>query len=197
MHEAASFISTLSFNWNLLETIAVLCSLAYVILAAYENILCWAASLISVIIYIYICYTSMLFGETYLQIFYLIMTFYGFIRWKDKEVYSIKTWNEKKHLITILIGSIFTFFLGYFLSEYTNSKMPIVDSFTTVFSIIATYMVVNKILGNWLYWIVIDITSIYLYYNRDLHLTCILFLIYAIIATIGYINWTKKINANV
>tara|TARA_B100000902_G_scaffold365033_1_gene385609 strand:- start:69896 stop:70489 length:594 start_codon:yes stop_codon:yes gene_type:complete len=197
MQEAASFINTISFNWNLLESIAVLFSLAYVILAAYENILCWTASLISVIIYTYICYTSMLLGETYLQIFYLFMTFYGFLKWNSKEDYNIKTWNEKKHLITILIGSIFTFFLGYFLSEYTNSEMPIVDSFTTVFSIIATYLVVKKILGNWLYWIVIDVTSIYLYYNRDLHLTCLLFLLYAIIATIGYANWTKKINANV
>jgi nicotinamide mononucleotide transporter len=69
--------------------------------------------------------------------------------------------------------------------------MPIVDSFTTVFSIFATYMVVKKILGNWLYWIVIDTVSVYLFYSRDLHLTSLLFMAYTIIAVFGYFNWLK------
>ena len=71
--------------------------------------------------------------------------------------------------------------------------MPLLDAFTTVFSIIATLMVIKKILENWLYFIAIDIASIYLYYSRDLNQTAILFLLYSIIAIVGYYNWTKTL----
>ena len=82
--------------------------------------------------------------------------------------------------------------MGFYFATYTNAKMPIVDSFTTVFSIFATYMVAKKILGNWLYWIVIDMVSVYLYFSRDLHLTSLLFMAYTIIAIFGYFSWIKK-----
>jgi nicotinamide mononucleotide transporter len=83
--------------------------------------------------------------------------------------------------------------MGFYFATYTNAKMPIVDSFTTVFSLFATYMVVKKILGNWLYWIIIDTVSVYLYFSRDLHLTALLFMAYTIIAIFGYFNWLKKV----
>jgi nicotinamide mononucleotide transporter len=81
--------------------------------------------------------------------------------------------------------------LGYFFTIYTSSKMPIIDSFTTVFSVIATYMLTKKIIENWLYWVVIDILSIYLYFNRELHLTSLLFILYSIIAIFGYYSWLR------
>ena len=71
--------------------------------------------------------------------------------------------------------------------------MPLLDAFTTVFSVIATLMVIKKILENWLYFIAIDIASIYLYYSRDLNQTAILFILYSIIAIIGYYNWTSSL----
>ena len=70
--------------------------------------------------------------------------------------------------------------------------MPIVDSFTTVFAIIATYMVTKKVLENWLYWIIIDTVSVYLYFSKDLHLTSLLFITYTIIAVFGYFIWIKQ-----
>ena len=74
--------------------------------------------------------------------------------------------------------------------------MPLLDSFTTVFSIIATIMVIKKILENWLYFIVIDIASIYLYFTRDLNQTAILFAVYTLIAIYGYFNWIRVIKKN-
>ena len=73
--------------------------------------------------------------------------------------------------------------------------MPIIDSFTTVFSIFATFMVAKKILGNWLYWIVIDIASVYLYDSRDLKQTAFLFIVYTAFAIYGYFSWIKKMEA--
>jgi nicotinamide mononucleotide transporter len=70
--------------------------------------------------------------------------------------------------------------------------LPIIDSFTTVFSVIATFMLTKKILENWLYWVVIDIVSVYLYFSRELHLTSLLFILYSIIAIFGYLSWLRN-----
>ena len=193
MNEIILFFSSLEFNWSIIEAIAVVLSVLYVILAAKKNILCWWAAGISVTLYIYIFFSVQLYPETGLQVFYLLMAFYGYFQWnKNNGKLEIAQWTIGKHLFLILIGAIVTFLMGFYFTTYTNAKMPIVDSFTTVFSIIATYMVTKKVLENWLYWIVIDAVSIYLYFSRDLHLTSLLFVAYTIIAVFGYFSWIKQ-----
>ena len=192
MNEVALFLNNLNFNWSIIESVAVFFSILYVILAAKESIWCWRAAAISVTLYIYIFFSVQLYPETGLQVFYLFMAFYGYYNWNKKEQsLQIIEWNISKHFAVLILGAILTFLMGFYFTTYTNAKMPIVDSFTTVFSIFATYMVVKKILGNWLYWIVIDTVSVYLFYSRDLHLTSLLFMAYTIIAVFGYFNWLK------
>ena len=196
MQEFFQILTNLDFNWSIVESIAVFFSVLYVVLAARENIWCWGAACISVSIYIYICYTAKLYPETGLQVFYLIMAGVGYYMWNKDNNEEIKEWSELKHLGIILLGTILTFFMGFYFSIYTDSVMPITDSFTTIFSLIATYMVVKKVLGNWLYWIVIDLVSVYLYFNRDLHLTSLLFVVYTIIAVFGYFSWVNRMKIN-
>ena len=193
MNEIILFFSSLDFNWSIVETVAVVLSVLYVILATKQNIWCWAAAGISVALYIYICFSAQLYPETGLQTFYFFMAFYGYFQWnKNDGNLEIAQWTIGKHLLLILIGAITTFLMGFYFATYTSAKMPILDSFTTVFSIIATYMVAKKVLSNWLYWIVIDAVSIYLYFSRDLHLTSLLFIAYTIIAAFGYFSWLKQ-----
>lgn len=196
MQEFFQILTNLEFNWSIIESIAVFFSILYVVLAARESIWCWGAAAISVSLYIYICYTAQLYPETGLQIFYLIMAIVGYKMWKKENNEEIKEWSELTHLGIIILGAILTFFMGFYFSTYTDSAMPITDSFTTVFSLIATYMVVKKVLGNWLYWIVIDLVSVYLYFNRDLHLTSLLFIVYTIVAVFGYFSWIKRMKIN-
>ena len=195
MEEILQILTQLDFNWSIIESIAVFFSILYVILAAKESIWCWGAAAISVILYVYICYTAQLYPETGLQVFYLLMAFYGYYQWnKNDSTLQIQQWSISKHLLILLIGTILTFLMGFYFTTYTNAAMPLVDSFTTVFSIVATYMVTKKVLGNWLYWIVIDAVSVYLYFSRDLHLTSLLFLAYTFIAIFGYFAWLKRNN---
>ena len=192
MAELLQSFLLIEFNWSILETIAVILSLLYVYLAAHQNNLCWLAAVISVSLYIYICFNAKLYAETVLQVFYFLMAIYGFYSWKkNNSQLQISTWPIKKHLFIIFLGTILTFFLGFIFSNYTDAEMPLVDSFTSVFSVFATYMVVKKILSNWLYFIIIDIISTYLYFSRDLHLTSLLFLLYTFIAVAGFIKWNR------
>ena len=197
MYEIALFFNNLNFNWSIIESIAVFFSILYVILAAKENILCWWTAAISVTLYIYICFSAQLYPETGLQIFYLFMAFYGHYNWNKKDQsLQISEWSISKHLFILIVAAIFTFLIGFYFATYTHAKMPIIDSFTTVFAVLATYLVIKKILGNWLYWIVIDTVSVYLYFSRDLHLTSLLFIAYTIIAIFGYFSWIKKMKIN-
>ena len=193
-----SFFSELMvFN---LESIAVLFSIIYVILVAKESIWCWTAAIISVSLYIFICYEAKLYAETALQFFYLIMAVAGYFFWKespDKKQLDIKELSIGNHALILFAGIIFTLILGYVLTIYTQAKLPLLDSFTTIFSIIATFMVIKKILENWLYFIAIDLVSIYLYNTRDLQQTAILFVLYAIIACVGYYNWISLMEKDV
>ena len=194
MYEIDLFLNNLNFNWSTIECVAVFFSILYIILAAKENIWCWVAGAISASLYIYICIFAQLYSQTGLQIFYLFMAFYGYYHWNKKDQsLQIIEWSISKHLFILVIGAILTFLMGFYFTIYTNAKMPIIDSFNAIFSICATYMITKKILGNWLYWIVIDAVAAYLYFNMGLHLTSLLFISYAIIAIFGYFSWMKKI----
>ena len=176
-----------------IEIIAVFFAILYVILAAKESMWCWLAAAISVILYIQICFSAQLYPETGLQIFYLIMAIYGYIQWnKPKKDTAIISWPKQKHLIILVISAAISICLGYYFNQFTQAKLPYLDSATTIFSISATYMVTKKVVENWLYWIVIDLASIYLYYSRDLTLSAGLFGLYVILAIIGYVQWKKK-----
>jgi nicotinamide mononucleotide transporter len=192
MDHLLSFFSELMiFN---LESIAVLFSILYVVLVARENIWCWAAAIISVGLYIFICFEAKLYAETGLQFFYLIMAVIGYLFWKknpNKKQLNIKELSIGNHALILFVGIVFTLILGYILTIHTQAKLPLLDSFTTVFSIIATFMVIKKILENWLYFIAIDLVSIYLYNSRDLQQSAMLFVLYTTIACIGYYNWIR------
>jgi len=75
--------------------------------------------------------------------------------------------------------------------RYSTAALPYLDSFTTWGSVLTTWMVARKILENWLYWLLIDSVSIYLYLDRALYLTALLFLAYVVIALLGYYQWRK------
>lgn len=181
---------------NFIEASAVIFSIIYVLLAAKKNIFCWYAAIASALLYFFICIDAKLYAESGLQLFYLFMAFYGLYSWNKKSETNIISINAKTHFKLIIIGFLLTFLLGYYLTVYTSSISPLLDSFTTIFSIMSTFMVAKKILENWIYWIIIDIVSIQLYASRELYLTGLLFLIYSIIAIYGYFTWAKRFNQN-
>ncbi len=89
-------------------------------------------------------------------------------------------------VLTLSAGS------GLALQYWTDAALPFLDSFTTWGSVLTTWMVARKILENWLYWLLIDSVSIYLYLDRGLTLTAVLFLAYLIIALFGYRQWLQN-----
>lgn len=191
------FDYTTKLPW--LELIAMLLALAYVLWAAIGSIWCWPAAFFSTALYTYIFYDVSLLMDSALNIYYLIMAVYGYWIWQkdsshtnsqqSKAHLTIVSWQLNIHVKACLILTVISFILGYFMANFSSAHFPYFDTFTTVFAIFATYLVTQKVLENWIYWIVIDAVSIYLYLAKDLIPTVVLFGIYIIIATWGYFKW--------
>lgn len=180
-----------------LEIIAVGLALLYLVLAAYQNIWCWLAAALSSIIYIKICYDAQLYIETGLQVFYLLMAIVGFINWKKYPVEienntNIVNLKRNDWIVGISICTIISVVMAYWFTQNTNAKLPWLDAPVTIFSIWATWLVIKKVLQNWLLWIVIDGVAIYIYVQRELNLTAYLYALYTFLAILGYFKWKKE-----
>jgi len=178
---------------SIIEWIAVVSSLTYVVLAAKRMILCWLFAFIGSALFVYLCYVGNLYIESILQLFYVAMAVVGWFSWKrDSDNGGINTWSQKNHIFNITLSGILALLLGFVFDNYTNQANPYVDAFTTCFSLSATYMVTRKILGNWVYWIVIDLVSIYLYAERDYYLTAVQYGIFTVLAVYGLRAWQRE-----
>jgi len=178
-----------------LETTAVGLALAYIALAMRQSRLCWVAAIISAAIYIAIFTEVKLYMEAGLQLVYIAMAMVGWIFWgKDDsdEALAVTTRPMQFHLIAISGISIAAACTGFLLSHYTDAARPYVDSMTTVAAIVCTWMVTRKILENWLYWIVINCVSVWLFMDRGLDLTSGLFVLYAMLSVVGYFTWRRS-----
>jgi nicotinamide mononucleotide transporter len=176
------------------EWLAFFFSLIYVILAAAKSIWCWPFAFIGSSLYVYLCIVSQLYLESGLQLFFVVMALIGWVSWKhtEKKRLDIINWSVGQHLLNIVLSTMVALSLGWIFDQYTNQENPYVDAVTTVFSLAATFMVARKVLENWIYWIIIDSISIWLYAQRGLNLSSVLFLIYTVIAIVGFFSWYKQ-----
>jgi len=181
---------------SVIEWLAVISSIIYVILAAKRLILCWLFAFIGSALFVYLCYIGNLYIESVLQLFYVAMALVGWFTWKNSNSDNspIKKWGSNKHLINILLSGFLALLIGCVFDKYTAQANPYIDSFTTCYSLSATYMVTRKIIGNWIYWIAIDLVSIYLYAQRDYYLTAVQYGLFTLLAIYGYMVWRKEYN---
>lgn len=179
-----------------LELVAVIFAIAYLVLAVRENILCWYAAFISTSIFLVIFWQVKLYMESGLQVYYLAMAIYGWYQWtrggtKHTGI-AITSWSTKTHVSVLALVIAATIISGLLLQTYSDARLPYLDSFTTWASVVTTYMVAKKVLENWLYWLVIDSVAIYLYLDRELYFTALLFLAYIVIVIFGFYIWFQE-----
>lgn len=174
--------------------------IAYLLLAIRENIACWAAALLGTSIYVVLMYRVGLYMESALQLFYIAMAAYGWYSWRhgpspDHKL-PITSWPLVFNLVPIALIASFTVVSGYLLTEYSDAAWPYLDSFTTWGGVVTTWMVARKILQNWYYWLVIDSVSVFIYVDRGLWLTAMLFCLYLLLVLIGLRSWRVSLAAS-
>lgn len=174
------------------EYLAVILSAAYLLLAIRENSWCWPAAFVSTFIYTVMYWNGALLMESLLNFYYMFMAVVGWWMWRsgrqDKSL-PIVSWSLLRHTVIILSTLAVALAIGYVMDNYTHAELAYLDSLTTCFAVVTTYLVARKVLENWLYWVVIDAASMYLYYLKGYYPTLVLFGFYTVMVCWGYVRW--------
>ncbi|MCD8268380.1 MAG: nicotinamide riboside transporter PnuC [Parabacteroides sp.] len=193
---------------QLLEYFGVITGLLYLLLEIKQHKAMWIVGFLTSLVYVFVFFFSKIYADMGLNIYYVAISVYGFWKWAqtDKTVQEERPAEETilyRHITWPLFAgiafAILTIYalIYYVLHNFTDSPIPMGDAFTTSVGIVATWMLTHRIIEHWIFWVIVNFVSVYLYYIRGLYPTLFSYLCYAILAIIGYITWKKKgINTN-
>jgi len=181
------------------EVLGTIFSLIYLYFSIKQNIWLWPLGIISSAIYIYIFFNAGIYADMGLQVYYVLISIYGWYYWTygkkgdNTQKLKVQFAGEKMMVVLLIITTVLFIFISQILLNFTDSKIPYWDALTTAASITATWMLAKKYIEHWLVWIVVDFISAGIYFYRELYITIFLYLVYAIMAIIGYFQWKKDI----
>lgn len=184
---------------TLTEYIAVFTGLLSVWFARKENILVYPVGIISVLLYVYLCFFAGLYADMGINAFYFVMSVYGWYKWtrqdKVKHIPRPISWCTKTQTLAGLGAVVvFTILLHWILSNYTNSTVPFIDSFTTSVFIVGMWLMALKKVENWIYWIIGDVICVVLFPYKGLVFSGFQYLVFLVLAIMGLMEWRKRWN---
>lgn len=135
-----------------------------------------------------------IYADMLLELFYFLSTCYGWYLWQKptEQLGSIHMLSKKQWTILfIVVMSCFILF-SILLSNYTRSNVVLLDALTTSLSLAAQWLMCQKALATWFFWLITDSIYAYMYFHKQLPFHCLLMLVYMGMAIIGYLTWTKQ-----
>jgi nicotinamide mononucleotide transporter len=180
-----------------LELTAVVFGIISVLFARKNNILVYPTGLVSTLIYVYILLEWKLFGDFIINIYYSVMSILGWYLWTRKKngatEFPISVMNRKDYVFSSLIfgGTLLFIALVYHFFDKFTDWTAYVDTLTTALFFVGMWLMAKRKIENWIIWIVADIISVPLYFYKGLTFSSIQFLLFTIIAILGYIEWRK------
>lgn len=186
-----------AMTWQ--EVVAVFFGLLSVWYAKKENILVFPTGIISVLLYVYICFHWKLYADMGVNFYYFVMSVYGWIVWSAKPdgatITPIAKNTKRENQISLGLFALFFMLMSFVLSNYTDSDVPYWDSLTTGIFLVAMWLMAKKKIENWIAWIIGDFISIPLYAYKGLYLTSFQFMVFLGIAIAGYLEWKRRLQS--
>ena len=189
-------IAYLQANW--IELLGSALSIIYLYLSIKQKVSLWIFGFLCSLLYVVVFFQSKFYADMSLQFYYLGVSVFGWISWKagkpeNRKELPVKRTTPLSGAIILVIALVLYFLYYFILSEYPDSPLPKADAFTTALSIVATWMLARKMIEHWWLWIIVDSVSAGLYFYKALYPTAILFVIYTVMAIIGYRQWKKSL----
>jgi len=185
----------MGMSW--IEVLGFVTGAACVLLAARQNIWNWPIGIANNIFYIIVFLRSGLYADSGLQVFYIIISIYGWWRWLHAETggsqQPVTRTRRRIWMVLAVVTPLAWVGLYQLLHRFTNSTVPMCDSLTTALSLTAQYMMGRKLIENWIVWIVADVIYIGLYIYKTLYLTSALYAIFIAMCVIGYRGWRASL----
>lgn len=204
-----SFFDTLLQNIleaSIWEIVAVVFGVVSVWFARKANILVFPAGIVSTAIYIFIFFVTGLYANMGINVYYTCVSLYGWYHWTRKRNSSRElpvSWNTKKEQIAgiLLLPVIFLLILGLLWVVQSDGHqgfrftfVTITDALTTAIFILGMWFLARKKIENWIYWIAGNIISIPFFFTQDLIFTSLQFVIFLILAIMGFQEWKRLYN---
>ena len=181
-----------------LDITTTILGLAYILLEYKASVWMWVIGFFMQCLGIVLYYQKGLYADCGMEFYYLAMTIYGFIAWmRHKQKTSdlpIRHMPKKTAIVWIGLGLVFWLVIYLILANFTDSRVPVADAFTTAFSIVGIWALARKYLEQWFVWIVVDVVTCGLYFYKDIPFKASLYGVYVIIAIFGYLKWKKSIS---
>jgi len=194
--------SSYSSSFIYLESFAVKMNITSVVYAKRNNILVYPTGLIGTGIFVYILLNFSLLGDTIINAYFFSMSIYGWYFWsrkKDKvfiNQVSTVNQNEIKYLFILAISSLIFIYFVYDYFDKWNNWTAYVDNITTAIFFVAMWLMARRKVESWIFWIIGDLITVPLYFYKGLTISSIQYIIFLILAVLGYISWKKILNKN-
>jgi nicotinamide mononucleotide transporter len=188
---------------EILEIIAVISGIASVWFSSKESIWVYPIGLFNTVIYIYLSFKGDLFGEASVNLFYTIMSIYGWYNWlrrgKDHQLvvnisYSSKVDWAAQLLFFISVFLVIYFSLSFIKTAFAPGTIPWADAIASASAFTAMWLMTRKKVESWIWWLVTNIISIPLFYVKGYTLTAIYYSVLLVLAVVGLKEWRKKAN---
>ena len=195
----------LDYDVSWLELIGTLTGLASVWLAVRNHVLTWPIGLVNVICFGLLFYRVRLYSDALLQIYFFGMSLYGWYRWRggERERGGILTLGNRQRWTWAVVIGAGTLVQGYWMSRADQwlpdifpapADFPYADAFTTVASVVATYLLARRTLESWVLWVTVDVVCIVLYFSKGILLVGIEYVIFLGLASLGGYRWYKTLH---
>lgn len=186
-------------QWTqVLELIGAGLSVVYSLLLMKEKMIGWWFGIVASFVSMWVFYQTQLYAQAIISIYFAGIGFYGLWYWKKAKLnhIHIRLWEAKTHVTYIVLFTLLSVISYYLFKHYTNSASPMLDSFITLFGLLASIKEARKILTGWVYWFIINAGSVVLYYQQGLFYYAAVMVVYAIICIPGYLSWLNIYKAN-
>ena len=181
-----------------LEIVAVAIALAMVGCNIREIHWGWPLAIISSLMYFAIFWRSKLYGDASLQIFFVVVAFWGWLQWlrgvrPDGSKLQVRRLTRRGLVLVVLACAVLWPVTGFFLKTYTDTDVPWWDAFPTAVSLVGQFLLGRKYIENWGAWIVVNTVSVGLYAYKGLWLTLALYLVFIFLSFVGWRAWRERL----
>lgn len=186
-----------------LDLFTTVLGLVYILLEYRASILLWLVGVIMPALDVWLYWSHGLYGDAGMAVYYTLAAVYGYVVWKwgkkkgqtDSEDLRISHMRKQLYLPVTVCFFVMWGLIYYILSAFTNSTVPVLDSFTNAVSFVGLWALARKYVEQWFFWILVDVISCYLYIVKGIPFKALLYGLYVVIAVAGYFKWKKLMSA--
>jgi nicotinamide mononucleotide transporter len=182
----------------MIEIIAAIIGTIYIVLEYKASPWLWLFNLLMALMYVYVYFDYGVYAQMLIQVYYVFFGVYGWLEWKgilkkrEKKEKPITSLPSKYYLPITLTTIILSIAFSLILKQYTDSQVWLLDGLSTALSIVAMWLLAKKYYQQWLFWVIVEPLIIIMSLQTKMYATAVLYLIYTIIAIMGYFKWKKQ-----